>query len=57
MKKIYTIPEIEVVKTLLSVNILEDSGQAGPMGNENNTFEEEDEMTIDLSVSNNLWDD
>ena len=56
MKKIYKTPEIEVIKTLLSTSILEDSGQAGPMGNENQTFEET-EIETEVNVSTNLWDE
>lgn len=57
MKKIYKTPEMEVFKTLMSENILEESGQVGPLGNENNTFEETETPLEVGDQQVNLWDD
>ncbi len=57
MKKIYQIPEIDVVILASKISILDGSpGEIGEIdANQNKTFDE-DELSTDLSTSG-LWDD
>ena len=56
MKKIYQIPEIEIVNSTSSYTIMDGTNAIldDPMANENKNFDE-NEMSVDASSS--LWDD
>ena len=62
MKKNYQIPETEIVLVGLKKRLLQDdqpdmSGEIDkPMGNENNTFDEND-IVKDVTTPTTLWDD
>ena len=58
MKKMYQTPEVEVIvfdrfcQTIIE-GPSDNNGEVTPMGNENQTFEEE----IPMDVPSNLWDE
>ncbi len=58
MKKMYQAPEVECYemgKYCIGEGPSDNNGEVEPMGNENQTFEENDIM--DVSTQSNLWDD
>lgn len=60
MKKIYQVPELEVIFIEEFCQVYEDpsnpQGETGPMGNQNNTFEESD-IVKDVTTPTTLWDE
>lgn len=60
MKKIYQIPELEVIFIEEFCQGYEDGsnpgGEVGPLGNENNTFDEND-IVKDVTTPTTLWDE
>ena len=57
MKKYYQVPNAEVIELGLNIQILAGSDEygqiSGPMGNENDLFEDTD---LNMGASNNMWD-